>query len=269
MARFKCPQCATIVEAIGGTITCPNCGFSAPVPGAAPPTYTPTPPSFSPPAPPAYPPAAPTYAMPPPPAYAAPPPMPRGMRMVGKRREPWVVILLSIITLTIYEYVWYWKVSNEMDKFVGRPDHKKIRTSIVLFLVGVLAVALFAAIFVLVLDVALTEESIDPAAGGLFLAGLLLILVGVVIIIVAVVLLIMGLWKVWKNLEADDRMRGEPNPTNPGLLLVLFILSFFVPYVGFVLTLVAIYMTQSSLNRAWTAYSAPPAVPPMGWPQPG
>ena len=51
------------------------------------------------------------------PGYA---PAPVGYGMQGKRRGPWAVWLLSLITLGIYFLVWYYKINNEARQYDQR-----------------------------------------------------------------------------------------------------------------------------------------------------
>jgi hypothetical protein len=70
----------------------------------------------------AQPPAAATPAPPPPPP--PPPAPPEGApiaagstRLAGKTRNPWGVWLLSLITLGIYQYYWYYMVNDEVRRY--------------------------------------------------------------------------------------------------------------------------------------------------------
>lgn len=69
----------------------------------------------------------PAYGVPaaPPPGYGGMPapgyaPAPVGYGMQGKRRGPWAVWLLSLITLGIYFLVWYYKINNEARQYDQR-----------------------------------------------------------------------------------------------------------------------------------------------------
>jgi protein-S-isoprenylcysteine O-methyltransferase Ste14 len=53
------------------------------------------------------------------PTQATPPPAASGWGPKGKVREPIVVILLSIVTLSIYFFVWSYKVFHENREFSG------------------------------------------------------------------------------------------------------------------------------------------------------
>ena len=41
---------------------------------------------------------------------------------IGERREPGLVLLFSILTCGIYYYWWVYKVSAEVQEFLGEPD---------------------------------------------------------------------------------------------------------------------------------------------------
>lgn len=88
---------------------------------------TPPPDSSVPPPPPAYPPPPPGY-QPPPPGYQVPPPgygqPPMGYAAapgpIGQVRSTGICILLAIVTLGIYQLVWFYKVHEEMKRHTGR-----------------------------------------------------------------------------------------------------------------------------------------------------
>ena len=266
--KLRCPQCSTVVDAVSDPIRCPNCGFTAPLP---PPAAQPAAPS---------PPPAPTmnpYSQAPRSApyggspyggqtYDTPPPTPSiygGARPIGKQRSVAAVIIFSIITLGIYTYVWEWKVSKEMDRFTGEPKHNILRTGILMALIGILAVIVGGA-------AAYTSGVFDPAFdpetaefSGALVGGALLLLAGLVLLLVGTIMIIIGLYRVWSNLEKDDKMRGESKPTSSTLLLVLFILGLVIPYVGFAVLLAVYGVTQSALNRTWKVYGMAP--PPQAY----
>lgn len=270
--KLRCPQCSTVVDAVSDPIRCPNCGFTAPLPKPATPTATAGPsqapaPTMSP------------YSSAPPPAsygqptpygvqtYGSSPPVPSvygGARPVGKQRSAVAVVIFSIITFGIYAYVWEWKISKEMDRFTGDVKHKILRTGIIVALLGMLVLVVGAAALYTagVFDPSFDPEA-DTGAAPALLGGFVLMLAGFVLILVGAVMMIMGLYRVWSNLEKDDRMRGEAKPTNATLLLVLMILGFVIPYVGFVILMTVYGLTQSALNRTWKVYGSPP--PPQAY----
>lgn len=200
--------------------------------------------------------------------YNTPPPVPGiygGARPVGKQRSVAAVIIFTLITLTIYSYVWAWKISKEMDRFTGETKHKILRTGVLLAVFG------FAAAIVGIV-VIFSSAGFDPATetfgpeeeiSAAIIPGALLALAGAVLILVGVILMMVGMYRLFSNLEKDDKMRGEAQPTNATLLLVLLILGYVVPYIGFVLTLVTYGMTQSALNRTWKVYGMAP--PPQAY----
>jgi hypothetical protein len=236
--KVRCPQCSTIVDATSDPIRCPNCGFTAPMPRAS---------AASPPMSP----SAPVYAPPPPPgvsAYA-------GARPVGKKRSPGLVVFFSIITFGIYLLFWQWMISNEMDRFTGVPGrHKPIRIGIVVELIGVALALLGTGFFVSSVPMGATPETIT----GDLVGGVILIALGLLAVLIGGIVALVGLYRLWTAVQQDDQMRGDPNPTSATLLLVLVILGFVVPYVGFVLILIAYFLTQKGLNRTWAAYGGMP-----------
>ena len=191
----------------------------------------------------------------PPGAYAPRPPL--GPRSVGKTRSPAIVIVLGIVTLGVYLLFWAWSITKETDAFVNQPGHsnKKLKTSYIL-LIPAFALMVLAVVF-LVGTMPKTETEVPSntffvAIGVLFLA--------LPILVVSTVFYYMALWRVWTTLQSDDRGRGEQNPTNPGLLIALALLGLFVPYIGVVLSMAMLFLTQQALNRTWAAYR-PAAVP--------
>ncbi|HVM46348.1 MAG TPA: hypothetical protein VM582_10475, partial [Candidatus Thermoplasmatota archaeon] len=95
------------------------------------------------------------------------------------------------------------------------------------------------------------EEILALVFGGLgvfFLAGT----AGFVGAIVRLI----GKWRLWSALEEHERRRAHPSPLSAGLMVALAILAWFIPFVGWVLPLVVLYMTQEHLNQAWTSAAA-------------
>jgi hypothetical protein len=86
-----------------------------------PPTYgqPPPPPAYGQPPPPAYGQQHPAFAQP---GYAGQvmAPYPGGPVPIGQVRSTGICILLSIVTLGIYQYVWYYKVHDEMKRHTGQ-----------------------------------------------------------------------------------------------------------------------------------------------------
>ena len=48
------------------------------------------------------------------------------MGRIGDRREPGLVLLFSLITCGFYYYWWVYKVSGEVQEFLGEPDTEPI-----------------------------------------------------------------------------------------------------------------------------------------------
>lgn len=256
MPRLKCPRCSNVVEVPQGSKpVCPHCGFgSTSAPSA--------PPAARPPAP-----AAPSAPASPPPAMSgwaasagsapgltplSPPSMarqaaPGGPGPVGKVREPWVVLVLTLVTFGIYSLAWWWMISAEVDRHIQkRHAHPMIRLAVFL-IVGTLLLYVVALI---VLLGGLAAAASSGNAGGFAAAGIvgvLLLLVVIAAAIAALVLQIIGFWRVWSVVHDRDVATGSPKPLSPGLMMAFWL----IPYLNIVTLWIAMYKTQSHLNAMW------------------
>lgn len=208
-------------------------------------------------------------------------PVPSG-RPIGRSVALWKPIVLPFLTLGVYVYFFWWRISGEIDAYAGSRSRGLARTGVLvtalgLVIVATAAVTLIVPLFTQAFDVAgddpaaleaalPTEEEINALylASPLFLSGAGLLGVGGAI-------LWAGLWRAWTALAADEAQRGVADPIRPPVLLgilvagpVLQAISFFVPGIG-ILSFVAgvavfyvLYTTQAHLNRTWVANGAPP-----------
>lgn len=238
-----CPRCGA--PTTPGMRFCGSCGESL-ASNVAPP----------PPPPPASAPAAPHM---PPPSYAPPPP--RATGPPGAVREPIVVILLALVTLGFYGLYYWWVVSREVDDYTQKPGHSHklvMIGTIVSVVAGV--VLFFAAISFIGTIIAEAADGQEPTEeeilGMVFGAMGTLFLFGTAAFVGSIIRLV-GKWRLWSSLEADERARVHPAPLSPGLMLALVILAWFVPFVGWILPLVVMWMTQEHLNQAWQAAGVP------------
>lgn len=266
-----CAQCGRPVDA--ALAFCPSCGATrAPTQPAAPPppAYNP-PPSAHNPSPPAYAPApsSPYGASPPPSSpYAPAPPTYAGTAQpgpggpVGTTRSPGMVTLLSIVTLGIYAFFFWWSASREIDAYTQRPGHAhgKIRLSVFLFL-GAAALLVVAFIGVISAAIGAEESGGQPSDGSMAGAGvgILAMIVAVPAMIAAVILLYMGMWRVWSAIRDDQARRAHPKPLSPGMMLAFYL----IPYVNIVTMWVAIHRTTAGLNDVWAGAGSPPAYAPV------
>lgn len=193
----------------------------------------------------------------------------RAPALAGRVQEPWVVVVLTIVTLQVYLYVWAWRVSREVDAWRGAGDaHAAVRRGVLLGSVGGI---LFLAAFLGV--VGLGGLWIEPAPGlegpptddpfsGLPTEALVLLVGGILgggmLMVAGGVWFFVGLWRVWRALEEERRRRGGRG-FSPVLMLVLTLL----PYVNLVGGPYAQYRTQKELNEIWAATPAP--VVPAPW----
>lgn len=174
----------------------------------------------------------------------------------GRAQEPWVVPLLVLVTLGVYQYVWGWRVTREVDAFrQGAPDaHRSMRRGVFFGVIALVLVAAGVAAFVLTVDPAAEEVAPEDIAGlGAFM---LLLLAGMAAGIAGTVFVYIGFWKVWRAIEDDDRLRGVA-PISPVLMLVLLL----VPYVNIVGMFYVPYRTQKGLNAMWASTGGPEVVP--------
>lgn len=206
--------------------------------------------------------APPRAALPPSLAGGVPGAAPAGP--VGKVQEAWVPPVLTLVTLAVYEYVWAWRVTREVDAWRGSGEaHEAVRRGVAFGLVGSLVFA--GALAALLVTAGAAFDPVDGFAGDPF-AGMdptralilgLAMLIGFVLMMAGMVWFYIGLWRVWRVLEAEAVRRGAP-AFSPSLMLVLVL----VPYVNLVGTFYVLWRTQKELNAVW-APAAPPA--PRAW----
>ena len=214
------------------------------------------------------------------PATAAAASVPSG-RPVGRMVALWKPIVFPFITLGIYVYFFWWRISGEIDAYAGSRSRALVRTGVLVTVVGgilfgVATISILAPLYTAAfesasedpaaLDAFPTESEINALylASPTFLSGAALLLAGYAV-------LWTGLWRAWTALAADEGARGVTDPIKPPILLGILLagplfqaISFFVPGIG-ILSFVAgvavfyvLYTTQAHLNRAWVANGAPP-----------
>lgn len=180
----------------------------------------------------------------------------------GARREPWVVIVLAIVTFGFYALFYWWNVSKEMDAYAGKPGHSHkvvkigILVSVVAGVLGLIAIVMMiGALFAAEFDGTAGDEALfAPLAGAIMLYVFMMIA-----LFVGGILLLVGKYRVWETLEQDERARGHASPLSAGLMIGLAIGAWFVPFAGLVLPFVVLYMTTDHLNQTWGQASAVPA----------
>lgn len=187
------------------------------------------------------------------PTGALPAAAPAAPRVRGQTQEPALVVLLTIVTLGIYQYVYWWRVSKEVDAFRGTPGHAHKPIRIATFLgIGVFVLAMimvFSLIGSMVANVealeseTITDEQAFAMMGPFFVFFPILMIAG----IAAFILLLVGEWRVWSTIENEERARNHPKPLSPGIQLLFMI----IPYVNIVTMFVALYKTQDRLNGLW------------------
>lgn len=196
---------------------------------------------------------------------------------VGKRVKPIVVLLLAIVTLTLYTYYFWWRVTRETDAYTGSRSHRAARVGVLVLASGLLltigiAMSVFGAydwgaiaagtIPGPTSDEIRTEAMAHPAYP-----------VGVALNVLGSGILLVGLWRMWSALRDDEARRGrrppfDPRlaagilgagvgvaladfalPTSAGVEQVLGLLSLVIT----VATFVVYYQTQARLNEMWDA----------------
>lgn len=188
---------------------------------------------------------------------AAPPPAAVPVGPVGATREPVLCIVLAIVTFGLYALYYWWVASREMDEHARKPGyaHNLVRIGTIVSLVA--GVALFFAIVSfagsLIARAVVGDEPTEAEIVAMVFGAIgTILLVGSGLLVGAIVRLV-GKYRLWETLEAAERRRGHPTPLSAGLLLLLSIGSWFIPFVGWVLPLVVMYVTQDHLNQAWRA----------------
>lgn len=303
MATLRCPRCSTLVSAApGGTASCPSCGFTAKVPDL-PPAAPKAAPAPAPPPPPELPPLAPppadwpaadwTAAKPtasPPvgPPAAAPPltPAPAAATPAwaerGKTVEPWVVVVLSIVTLGVYDLFYWWRVSREADLLKGRRHaHGLARTGILMLALGLLVAALFVVV-VLIQAVATlgpepTDDEVLDAIGDAALPLLAAIILPMLVAAAGGIVLLVAMYRSWGSIRDAELAAGRPDTVRPALYLFLPIglslagslvdpasqtLGSLLSLASAIVATVFMAITQSRLNRLWSLGAAGPAPAP-------
>lgn len=181
-----------------------------------------------------------------------------GPRTTGRVMEPWLVPLLVFITLSIYSFVYFWRVSREVDDFAGRPRHAHgmVRTGV--FVAGG-ALAAIVVGFILVLVAVASDDAVrsdappsEDVRGSTLAAagtGMLILIAGGLAGVVGTVFLLIGEWRVWETIRDDERRRRVPKPLSPGLMLAFTL----IPYLNLVTMWIAFHRTQKGLNAMWAA----------------
>ncbi|HET6406154.1 MAG TPA: DUF4234 domain-containing protein [Candidatus Thermoplasmatota archaeon] len=204
------------------------------------------------------PPAPPASAAPP---FAATPAAAHAPGPAGRPREGMIVVLLAIITFGLYGLYFWWVTSRELDDYTRKPgnSHNLIRIGTIISVVAgvVLFFAGIAFVASIIAEAASGGEPSEEEILAMVFGGIgLFFLVGTAGFVGSVIRLV-GKWRMWSALEEDERRRLHASPLSAGLMLALTILSWFVPFVGWVLPLVVLYMTAEHLNEAWQAAGAP------------
>ena len=143
-----------------------------------------------------------------------------------KQRRPWVILALSVVTLGVYQLVWYYSINREMrDLGIARDDPELAGSSPVR---SILAVTLGALLvipeLISLIGTARRVQRVERLITGRARSAV----IPIALFIAAVVL---GIAAGFRGL---------------GLLVVVSVLAF----------LTAIALIQSRLNRAWTAAGA-------------
>lgn len=146
-------------------------------------------------------------------------------------------------------------MSKEVDAFAARPgySHGLVRVGVLVTAAGF--VLLLFAIGAFVQGLLLGEVSEGQAMAAI-LGSFGLFFLSTTVGIVGAVVLLVGKHRLWETIEADERARASPAPLSAVMMTIVTVLAIFVPFVGFVLPLIVLYMTQDHLNRMWDAAKA-------------
>lgn len=205
------------------------------------------------------------YAMAPPPGMGPAP---------GRIQDAGSVLLLSAVTLTVYFYIWLWRVTGEVDAYAKRPGWSRnlAMAGIVLAIAGV-AAGIVAGIFYGLAAFAAIAAGGTPPTAPVWLRGTGLLGAA------AAVVVTLALRHVWTTLAEDARAHGR-KPVDVNMLTIMSLvspagslvglgrgmtpggfdplgsLSGLLGLVGLVLYFVVLHRTQTELNAAWTAAAA-------------
>lgn len=223
----------------------------------------------------------------PPPIAAAP------SRPVGKTVEPWIVILLAIVTFGIYPLFLWWRAAREVDGHAGSDALALVRPGVVIAAVGLVLNSVLGAIAVgevFALVLADPQNPPDSTAITTMIGGHPLYPVAAFAQVVGAVLLYTGLARMWRALHDAEARLGRRDPVQAGTLagigyasaaatalssiltltsdglgfaaaMALSGLLGFAGFALFIALLWVMYTTQKHLNELWQA-SAPRAA---GW----
>lgn len=163
---------------------------------------------------------------------------------------PSLVLLLTLVTLGIYAFAYWWSASRQVDAHVrpALPSHARVRRGCILMLASILP-HLVASVLLVGAGADTFDDEPRPRgfADPLFVGGAIALILAWLLTLAGLVLVGMGLLRLWRILRDEDVARSHPRPLRPGvqLLLVAF------PYVNLVGMWFVLYRTQTRLNRMW------------------
>lgn len=204
----------------------------------------------------------------------------QGTNPAGDHRGPWLVIVLSFITLGIYFWYWLWVTSQETDRFdpqhASAHKHAKwaVPVGIAGFVLNILGVLLFLGSAGAALDTATSPEQLWAAMG----TSMLLVGLGGLAALAGMVGVLIALWRMWGQIGFHEQAIGH-EPLSQGRMLAIVIGGILlggvlsVLLIGWLVTLAAyayvLHRTQTGLNRIWAAGQqgyTPPPKPTPGYP---
>lgn len=226
----------------------------------------------------------------------APPVAAASGRPVGKTVEPWIVVVLGIVTFGIYPLFLWWRASREVDAYAGSQSHALVRPGVIIAAVALvlgLALGVMAAMQAFAAILADPENPPDTMQITADMASNPLYALLALAQVVGAALLYTGLARMWRTLGAEETRLGRRDPLQPGPYIGIGIaaatagaLSSLLTYItgvmgdmtnvaytalssilgfasfgAFVALLWVMYGTQKRLNELWAA-SAPR---PAGW----
>lgn len=241
-----CPRCGAATQP--GSAFCPACG--GPLAPQLQPAPSPQPQPAQPyPLPPGYVPAA---------GYGTVPTRATGPR--GRVMEPWVVVLLMFVTLGIYSAFYWWRVSREMDEHVGKPGHahRLVQVGVIVMAISgialaFLAISFFTAAFAAGFASDTTGQPPEDVMIATIVGSIGLLVLAALAFTGGRIALLVGKYRVWQEMEGQERARQHPNPTNTALFLALGIGGILLGGIGTILNLIVGYMTQDRLNAIWAS----------------
>jgi hypothetical protein len=202
----------------------------------------------------------------------------------GRKVEPAIVAVLTVVTLGVYGLFYWWRVSREADLLKGHKHaHGLAKTGILMGVLGGLVALLFLVVVLLQVVTLLdpdsepTEQEIVDALEQAAVPYLAIIVVAALVAAAGGIILYVAMWRSWAAIRDAELSAGRADTVNPPLYLFLplglslaagvldsvFALGVVLRLASFALAVAFMAITQSHLNRLWDTGVAAPAPAPV------